>query len=61
MWIWRTEKAVIPIRHNWVDYTDGPLEEEEEDHPSNFHPLVLHFQKASYDIGLIPSRYEIGE
>lgn len=54
MWIWWTEKAAIPIRHNWVDYTNGPLEEEEEDHPCNFHPLVLHFQKASYDRGLIP-------
>ena len=54
MWIWWMEKAVIPIRHNWVDYTDGPLEEEEEDIPSNFHLSVPNFQSASYDKGLIP-------
>lgn len=52
MWIWWTWKAVVPIRH--VDYIDGPLEEEEEDRRCNFHPLVLHFQKARYDRGLIP-------
>lgn len=48
MWIWWTEKAVIPICHNWVKYADSPLEEEAEEkkgnHRCNFHPSVPHSQ-----------------